>query len=164
MNAKAFMDRLQKVLILLMVAGIPAAAPPLLRPSSDLCFTAGSATYQLLPSASAADYRVRIVSGPASADVRIALVDRVEEADFALVDDVAAAPAKPCESAGLPKTVSVVRGEGRADVTVGFSREADAADFRLFVHSSRFGHQDAAALFVAMRHDRDGDRQLAGSD
>ncbi len=42
------MERLRKTLILLLVAGIPAAAPPIFDAAPNLCFTAGSVTYQVV--------------------------------------------------------------------------------------------------------------------
>jgi len=47
------MDRIQKSLILLMVAAMPAAAPPFFAAAPALCFTSGSVTYQLAPAAAA---------------------------------------------------------------------------------------------------------------
>jgi hypothetical protein len=49
-------------------------------------------------------------------------------------------------------------------------REGDASDLslvndlKLFVHSVRFGHHDAAALFAAMRHYENANRPSAGAD
>jgi hypothetical protein len=148
------MTRLQKALILLLVAGIPAAAaPPFFAKAPDLCFTAGSTTYQVTPGAPEADFRVRIASGAdqGSQDLHIQIVDDVDAADFTLVDDVTASPSA-CQSAGNVKTVEVVGENSPADVAVGLSREGVDGDLKLFVHSARFGHQDAAALLAAMRH------------
>src|SRR5437764_3624393 len=94
----------QRLLILLMVAGIPAAAPsPPHSSSPTLCLSAGSLTYQILSNAPAADLRVKITGQTADPDLRMQLVDSVESADFAVVDDVDAAPAAAC-SAGPLKT------------------------------------------------------------
>jgi len=155
------MDRLRKTLILLFVAAIPAAAPPLFAPSSSLCFTAGSVTYQLAPNASSPDYRVRIDNGAPHPDLRIALVDRAEIADFALVDDAATVMDNACRSAGQLKTVKVVAANAAADVTIRLSPQAQDADFTLFVHSARVGHHDAAALFALMRHAQSTDKLAA---
>jgi hypothetical protein len=150
------MEHLKKALILLLVAWIPAAAPPFSAttpaPTSHLCFTAGSLTYEVGPDISAPDFRVKFADAPAT--LRIQLVDSVDLADFALVDDVAA-DASACHSAGHAKTVQVVGEQSPADVTVSLShggaQDADAG-LKLFVHSARFSHSDAAALFAAMRH------------
>ena len=148
------LERLRRALIVLLVAGIPAAAPPFFATAPDLCFTAGSTTYQLAPGAPAPDYRVKIAASAAGLriqDLHIQLVDDVDAADFALVDDVTASPSA-CKSAGNLKTVEVVGENSPADVAVVLSREGADGDLKLFVHSARFGHQDAAALLAAMRH------------
>ncbi|SRR5581483_11899064 len=147
------MERLKKTLILLFVAGIPAAAPPFLAASPELCFTAGSTTYQLSPRAAAPDYRVRIDNAASHPDLRVRMVDRPETADFVLVDDGGTSAASACRTDGLRKTVRLV--SGAADITIGLARDAqgDQADFTLYVHSARVRHEDAAALFALMRHD-----------
>ena len=141
------MERLRNTLILLLVAGIPAAAPPFFASAPKLCFTAGSVTYQM--ASARPDIRVRIDA--AHPDLRIQLVDDVTSADFALVDDVAATGA--CDSAGLLKTVQLVGDSDPADVVMSLS--PSDGDLKLYVHSARFGHREAAALFGAMRHQQD---------
>ncbi len=147
------MEPLPKILILLLIAGIPAAAPPIFSPSPQLCFTAGSVSFQLTPRGKS-DYRVKVVSGAANPQLRIQLVDRIDDADFAVVDDVGAAPAGNCSAAGIVKTVKLVS-DGPFDIAIGLSAQAADADAKLFVHSARFGHQQAGALLAAMRHYQD---------
>ena len=143
------MDRVQKTLLLFMVVAIPAAAPPFFASTPpNLCFNAGTVTYQLAPNASAPDYRVRIDNAAAQPDLRVALVDRAETADYVLVDD-ASGDGHPCVSAGQRRMIKLV--PDTADLTISVSREADGADVKLFVHSAHVGHQDAAALFAVMR-------------
>jgi hypothetical protein len=147
------MERLRKLLILLLVAGTPAAAPPFFAKAPDLCFTAGATTYRISPQGAAPDYRVKIASpaDPSTRALRIALVDAVDDADFALVDDVTV-DASACRSAGDIKTVGVVGNNSPADMAVDLLRDGTDADLKLFVQSARIGHRDAAALFAAMRH------------
>ena len=111
----------------------------------------------------APDYRVRIA---AAGDLHIQLVDDVGLADFALVDD--ADDDSACDAGGTIRTIKVIDDQGPADVTISLlpageqlsTRDAEqevvpepaAADLKLFVHSARFGHHDAAALLAAMRH------------
>ena len=144
------MERLHKSLILLLVAGIPAGAPSFFAASPDLCFTAGSVTYRLSQATSTPDFRVRIDNAAAHPDLLVQLVDRAEIADFVLVDDPAASAGSGCNSAGERKTVKIV--PGPADLTIALTRAAENADFKLFVHSARVTHQDAAALYALMRH------------
>jgi hypothetical protein len=104
----------------------------------------------------------------AAADLRIQLVDDVDLADFALVDDADDADSA-CDAGGTIRTIKVIDDQGPADVTVSLTpageqastKEAAAeaallepapADLKLFVHSTRFGHRDAAALLAAMQH------------
>jgi hypothetical protein len=144
------MERLTKIIVLLMIATVPAAAPRDFAVAPRLCFTAGSTTFQLSSTASAPDYRVKFVASETGADMRVQIVDQVDTADFAVVDDFAPMPGSPCDSAGHLRTVRVVNGDAPADAIVNLSREA--ADHKLFVHSGRFGHRDAAALFAAVLH------------
>jgi hypothetical protein len=156
------MVRVAGALVVLLVAGFPAAAPPpapIMAATAPVCFSTGAITYQLAPTTVAADYRVKIA--PAAADLRIELVDEVETADFALVDDGAAesAPADDaCDSGGTVKTVQAVDESAPADVTVSLARAGTSGDgappLKLFVHSTRFAARDAAALLAAMRHDQ----------
>jgi hypothetical protein len=146
------MERFTKIIILLMIATIPAAAPRDFAASPGLCFNAGSTTFQLAPVASAPDYRVRFVPQQSNPDLRVQLVDHVEIADFALVDDFAPMPGNPCRSAGRIGTIRIVGDEAPADVSISLSREQ--AEYKLFVQSARFGHRDAAALFAALLQDR----------
>jgi len=149
------MDHLQKVLILLLVSGIPAAAPPFTASAPRLCFTSGATTYQLVPPSSAADLRVKIVVPAANPDLRIQLVRDVQSADFAVVDDFGAGDGNACTSAGAIKRVGVVADNQPSDITIALSKEPSAGDLKLYVHSARFRHRDAAALFAAVKHDED---------
>jgi hypothetical protein len=147
------MHRLHKILILVFVAGIPAAAPPFVAAPPGLCFGAGSVTYQLLPSAASADYRVKIDNAAPAPLLRIGLVDAVEISDFALVDDGSDLDRTGCDGAGRRKTFNLVA-DGPADLTVRLTPEAAGADLKLFVHSTRLGHREAAALFAVLHYNQ----------
>ena len=114
-------------------------------------------TYQLAPNSASPDYRVRVDNGAAHPDLRVALVDRAATADFVLVDD-GGNDGHACASAGLRRTIKLVPDD--ADLTINVSTAADGADVKLFVHSARVGHQDAAALFAVMQRAESAD-QLA---
>ena len=156
------MDKLRKTLILLCVAGIPAAAAPLLTPSPDLCFTSGTVTYRLSSRAHSSDYRVAIDNDAPRPDLRVRLVDRVETADFALTDDAGALIGSACKPAGPVKTVRIVPPGAPSDITIAVSRRPANVDFSLYVHSARVSHFDAAALFALIRRASDSDRELDG--
>jgi hypothetical protein len=149
------MEKLRKSLILLLVAGIPAAAPPFLAASPDLCFTDGAITYRLSPNASSADFTVAIDQRASHPDLRIGLVDGAAIADFALTDDAGAPTGNICKTAGILKTVRVVGAGMPADAVIRVSRDVEGADFTLYVHSARVNHFDAAALFALMRHQQE---------
>jgi len=143
------MDNLARTLLALSVGVVAAAAMPLVRPSPDLCFTAGAVTYRLTSDAASADIRVAVDNAAARPDLRIRLVDRVEASDFALTDDAGAGNA--CKAGGLIRTVGTVPPGAPADIVIAMSRAGAASDFALYVHSVRIGHHDAAALFAAIR-------------
>ena len=144
------MDHLHRIVILLMVAAMPAAAPPVSPPMSEFCLAAGSFTYRIASTASVADLRVKIDAQASNPDLRMALVDDVATADFALVDDPSAATAAGCADAGPKKTVQI--DAEPADLTVALFSEPADAPLRLYLHSARLGPEHAAAVYAAMRH------------
>jgi hypothetical protein len=146
------MDHLHRIVILLMVAAMPAAAPPVSPHTSELCLAAGSFTYRIASTASVADLRVKIDAQASNPDLRMALVDDVATADFALVDDPSAAPAAACARSGPDKILRITTDSGPADLTVALSSDPADAPLRLYVHSAWFGPEHAAALYAAMRH------------
>jgi hypothetical protein len=157
------MDTLRKALILLLVFGIPAAAPPFFAKSPELCFTSGTATYRLAPDAITADYTVAIDNSAEFPDLRIRLVDQVASADFAITDDAGMLPGDPCRGAGALKTVRLVPRGARADITIGVTHASLDADLTLYVHSARLDHFQAAALLALIRHvDADSAAALRG--
>ena len=160
------MNRTHKLLVLLslplfLVAA--TAAPSFFHTPAALCFTSGSATYQLAPTAVAPDYRIRIDNGAAHPDLRMQPVDRPEIADFVLADDFGFRGQDACRAAFTLKTVKVV-GEGETpDVTVALTSASGMADHRIYVHSGRFSYQDAAALLAALWKASER-RRLAGAE
>ena len=144
------MNRIQKTFTLLAVLAIPAGAQISAPSTEKLCFASGTATFQLAPSAAKPDYRVRIERNLATADVRMRLVDRPEVADFVLVDDFSGAEQDACKSSTPVQTVKLDPAAEKPDVLVNLSADAGPAELRIYVHSVRFSHQDAAALLAAM--------------
>src|SRR5712671_4230239 len=146
------MQLFQKCALLGLVAAVPAAAHALLLPTTNPCFTSGTATYRISAAAPAPDYRVRIDNAAAQPDLRVGLVDQPEIADFVLVDDLGDA----CAASTPPKTIRVDAGEMLPDLTVSLSQigATDASDFKLYVRSARFSQEDAAALFGVMWRSR----------
>jgi hypothetical protein len=145
------MERIHKTLMLLGIIGVPALAQTFFfPPPQGPCFTSGTATFEIAPSASAADYKVKIDNENLRPDMRIGLVDSPETADFVLVDDFNGFEGNACKDATSIKTIKVDAAERSPDLTVSLSGEAAGAGYRIYVHSARFSRQDAAALFAVM--------------
>ncbi|MBX9842082.1 MAG: hypothetical protein K2Z80_09785 [Xanthobacteraceae bacterium] len=154
---------MRKVVILVAALAVPAAAYAMkAAPKQPLCFASGASTYQIVASATAPDYRIRIDAEAARPDLRMQLVDRAENADFVLVDDFSGNEPSTCKSATPIRTVTLDAAAGTPDVTVHLSADAKGADYRLYVHSARFSQRDAAALLAAMWK-ADQSRQVAWS-
>jgi hypothetical protein len=144
------MERIRKTLVLAAVIAVPAAAHGTFTSQDSLCFASGSATYRLSPTAVSPDYRVRIDNDTPRPDLRMRLVDRPEIADIVLADDTSGAPSTACRSAVRIKTIRIDAEARKPDVTVALSTEVDQPDYKVYVHSMRFSHQDAAAFLAAM--------------
>jgi hypothetical protein len=143
------MRRFQKSVLLGLVVAVPAAAQAFL-PSKHSCFTAGTSTYQISASARTPDYKVRIDNHMAHPDLRMQLVDEPAAADFVLADDFDADQGDSCKTPAPVKTIRIDDDEKRPDLTISLAADMDTPDFKLYVHSARFSHQDAAALFGVM--------------
>jgi len=156
-------NRIQKTLVLIAALAVPAAAHSTFTPAKqNLCFASGAATYQIARNAETPDFRVRVAERPDRPDLRMQLVDNAERADFVLVDDFSADEPAPCRSAAPVRTVALDTDNAKPDVTVRLTAEGGPADYRIYVHSVRFSHQDAAAILAAMwKSDRQ--RELTGS-
>jgi hypothetical protein len=87
---------------------------------------------------------VRIDPAATSPDIRIALADSADDADFVLVDDGDSRPA--CHSTGAR---SVRIDDAAPDAVVGLATTAAAADYRIFVRSRFVSPEAAAAMFAA---------------
>jgi hypothetical protein len=143
-------NRIQKTVALLAVIAVPAAAHSMFAPPDSPCFASGASTYQLSPKVSSPDYRVKIDRDAPRPDLRMQLVDAPERADFVLVDDFSATEQSACSSSTPIRTVKVDADTTRPDVVVNLSADAEAPDYKIYVHSVRFSQQDAAALLAAM--------------
>ncbi|HEY5378244.1 MAG TPA: hypothetical protein VIJ78_01750 [Pseudolabrys sp.] len=116
--------------------------------SNKPCFVVGNAGY-VLSDAKSARHVIRIDNAAAQPTLRMQLVDSPAEADFVLVDDDAN-NAITCESASSIESIRIDPAATRPELTVALSRAP--ADTKIFVRSSRFSDQDAAALFAVMWH------------
>jgi hypothetical protein len=144
------MERIRKTVGLLAVLAIAAAAHSAFAPAASLCIATGTTTYRLMPAASSPDYRIRIDNTSARPDLRMQVVDRPEIADFVLADDFGAPDSSACRSSVPVKTIRVDADVRHPDVVVHLSADPTDPDYKVYVHSIRFSHQDAAALLAAM--------------
>lgn len=143
------MKRTHLISLMALVIAVPAATAGSFLSSGSSgatpCFAASNATYRLSGDA-AADYTVRIDNAAVSPSLRMQMVDDPAAADFVLVDDGDASEA--CKAAGSIKTIRIDAAAAEPDVTVAMTRTA--ADYKVFVKSSNFSEQDAAALFAVI--------------
>ncbi len=148
------MERLRRTLVLLGAIMAPAAAYSSFDAPQPLCFADGSVTYQLSPSAARPDFRIRFDNAAPRPDLRIQTMDGPELADFTLVDDFAAPRSSACRSPASVRTVKVdgatARPDRLTDVIVALGPDVAAPHYRVYVHSVRYSHQDAAAFLAAM--------------
>ncbi|HEY4139773.1 MAG TPA: hypothetical protein VGM57_00065 [Pseudolabrys sp.] len=143
------MQRAHFVSVMALVIAVPAATAASSFLSSDAsaakpCFSAGKAAYEM--SHGAADYTVRIDNAAASPSLRMQIVDDPASADFVLIDEDDAVQA--CKAAASIKTIRIDAAATKPDVTVAMTR--GNADYKVFVKSSNFTDEDAAALFAVI--------------
>ena len=139
--------------ILLMVSAMPAAAPPVSSPDSDLCLAAGSLTYRISRSASVADLRVKIDPQASNPDLRTPSSSMMWRARILRWSTTpSAAPAAGCAGRGSKRPCRSLPISGPADLTVALFSDPADAPLRLYLHSAWLGPEHAAALYAAMRH------------
>ena len=145
------MQRLHKSILFGLAIALPISAQgvQIFQTPTQPCFAAGSATYRLSATAPAPDYQVKIDNSAAHPDLHLQLVDDAAAADFVLVDDFDATASDACRTSLPLKTIRVNDQAPRADLTISLADGA-APDFKLYVHSARFSHEEAAALFGVM--------------
>jgi hypothetical protein len=142
------MMKLRKVLVLAALIAAPAGAMSYFAGAPEACFTSGTTTYRV-SAASEADYTVRFAETDGEADLRIQLMDSPDQADFVLVDD-GGIGTSPCKGPAPVKTIRIDADAKRPHVTVRLATDLVASDYRIYVHSARFSHQDAAALLAVI--------------
>jgi len=143
------MDRLRNTVLVLAMLAVPAGAHSFLAAPSTLCFTNGMASYRISTRTASPDYRVKIENNAARPDMRIAIVDTPDIADFVLVDDFAGIESAACTNPSA-KTIRVGATEWAPDIIVSLERGAANPDHRLYVYSARFSNEQAAALLAVM--------------
>jgi len=116
-------------------------------PAGRPCIRLGETSVQIAPSPGQAQSRVSFTTDPAAATVRVQLVGRAEEADFAYVDDVEGFEADACKVTPATRWIAIAGAPSAADAVIYLSRDG-RADYRIFVQSRHFSPREAAALIV----------------
>jgi hypothetical protein len=129
----------------LILAGVFAGSGPF--PAKWPCITLGETSVQIAPSPWQAQLNVSFTSDPATATVRVQIVDGAEAADFAHVDDVGSTEANACEVTAATRFVGIAEAPSAAGPVIYLSQDGNAGH-RLFVQSKRFTPREAAALLV----------------
>jgi hypothetical protein len=121
------------------------------------CFVAGTHAYRIADDGQAS-VTVRVDKTAQHPDLRMQLVDNPATADFVLVDD--SGDAAGCRGIGAIKSIRLDAGAAKGtsaekpDLTVALSQAP--APYKIYVRSSRYTPQDAAALFAVMQQDASG--------
>jgi hypothetical protein len=132
---------------LALAIAVPATAQTFgfsLRTAEPACLSIGNATYRITNSARP-DVTVRIDPAAAAPDIRIAIADVPDEADFVFVDDGDA----PACSRGAFKGVRIDAAAAAPDLVVGLAAPETPANYRIYVRSRWLDAETAAALFAA---------------
>jgi hypothetical protein len=148
----------------ILVSVVPLLAAAILArvelfPGPRPCFAVGENTLQIAATPWHAELHVSFTDDPAAATVRVALAERAETPDFAVVDDVDGAEDSACEIRPATQFVAVTAGPSGSAPVIYLSTDG-SADYRIFVHSKRVTAREAAALIVGARG---GQRRLAGA-
>jgi len=165
------MPTIRSAVTLLIAVGLPAWAQTLIGPPMEKCFASSSATYRF---ADRPGTTVRVAGDLADPDLTIGLTDSPETADFILIDDPDGDGHEACTGSSLPtRTIRLGDDRLRPDLKVALARlrpgptpgsDAQSAaddeprpmlgtDFRIYVRSTAFSIEEAAALFAVMTRD-----------
>lgn len=143
------MRRAHLLLLMALVVAMPAAtAGSFFASNGKPCFVSGRIAYQLSDSTTAT-HIVRVDNMAANPSLRMQIVDNPALADFVLADDGQAANA--CISASAIESIHVDPVAPKPELTVSLSR--NPAAYKIYVKSSRYSEQDAAALFAVIWRD-----------
>jgi hypothetical protein len=143
-------QRTHIILLAVLAAAVPAATAGTFFSSAanvptGRCFIAGTSGYRITDSA-AASLTVRIDNDAAQPALRMQIVDEPAKADFVLVDD--GQTDHGCAGANAVENIRVDAAATAPDLTVALSRAPAAT--KIYVRSTRFSDEDAAALYAAM--------------
>ena len=118
-----------------------------LLPGTRPCIAIGEGSVQIASLPWQTQSRVSFTRDPALATVRVQLTDNAAAADFAVLDDVDGAEANGCEVNAATRFIAISPAPSATEPVIYLSPDG-AADYRIFVSSTRFSARDAAALVV----------------
>jgi hypothetical protein len=113
------------------------------------CIAVADTSVQLTSMPWQSSLHVSFTANPAKATVRVQIIDSVDAADFAVIDDGETTEASACRTNQPPQLVSISKGSA-SDPVIYLSQDGPA-DYRIFVQSKTFSMLDAAALIVGAR-------------
>ena len=143
----------------ILVSAVPLIAVAVLArvelvPSQRPCIALGTDTLQIASAPWHADLHVSFTDDPALATVRVALTDRAETADFAVIDDAEGTEEATCTETPSTQFVAVSAHPSIGAPVIYLSLDESPADYRIFVRSKRFSAREAAALIVGAHSER----------
>jgi hypothetical protein len=122
-------------------------------PSPLPCIAIGADTLQIASPPWHADLHVSFTDDPKLATVRVAVSDRAETADFAVIDDVDDTDDSDCRSTPATQFIAISAERSGSEPVIYLSHDDGPSDYRIFVRSNRLSEQGAAALVVGARGD-----------
>ncbi|OYU89197.1 MAG: hypothetical protein CFE29_16950 [Bradyrhizobiaceae bacterium PARB1] len=117
--------------------------------SARPCIATGLGSVQMAAFPWEAQSHVSFTDDPATATVRVQIVESAENADFVVIDDVDTNEPNTCSGASI-RFVGITTSATSTDPVIYLSTAGDA-DYRIFVRSRSFTVRDAAALIVGAR-------------
>lgn len=114
------------------------------------CIPVGETTLQIAGAPWQAQSRVGFTNDPTRATVRVQLVGSAEDADFAVIDDVASNEADACPVTAATRYIGIAESPGGSAPVIYLTTDPDA-DYRIYVKSRSFTAREAAALIVGAR-------------
>jgi hypothetical protein len=141
------MPTIKPALMLLIAVGIPAATHSLIGSAPHKCFASSGVVYHL--GGDGPGIAVRVAHDLPQPDLTVTLSDRPETADFILIDDDQNdGTAYACGGSIPEQTIRVNDAQRPADLTVAVGDPK--ADLKIYVRSTAFSIEEAAALFAVM--------------
>ncbi len=143
-----------KVLVAIALAATAAVAGKIeLSSAARPCIAVGTDTVEIGSAPFHPDLHVDVTDDSALATVRVASADSPETADFVIVDEGQVADGKGCGVTAATQLVALASYPAQDAPRVYLTPERPADD-RVFVRSSRFTMQQAAALIVGAHSGR----------